>query len=57
MCNEHKQSQDLEDKVQRNQPCKYCREFFSHYSCGMSVYLECDCPKCQGYCECGEEDA
>lgn len=35
--------------------CKYCAEFFSRYQCAKSFYLECDCPKCMGYCECGED--
>lgn len=32
--------------------CKPCRDYFARFSCGMAVYLECDCPKCQGYCKC-----
>ena len=32
--------------------CKACTEFFARFSCGKAVHLECDCPKCQGYCEC-----
>lgn len=34
--------------------CPACDKFFAHYSCG--AYLgECDCPRCQGYCNCDEE--
>ena len=32
--------------------CKHCKKYFSKYSCGMAVYGECDCPRCQGYCSC-----
>ncbi len=39
--------------------CKHCREFFKRYRCAKDTIGECDCPKCQGYCECylleGEE--
>jgi len=35
--------------------CEYCRAFFAQYQCARSVYLECDCPKCMGYCECSEK--
>lgn len=42
-------------KLDGQKTCRYCREFFSRYSCAKSVYLECDCPKCMGYCECGED--
>jgi hypothetical protein len=33
--------------------CKYCREY--HLSLGRNCTAmlgECDCPKCQGLCEC-----
>lgn len=33
------------------QRCKYCERFFSMYRCNKPD--ECDCPKCQGMCECG----
>lgn len=36
--------------------CKYCEQFFSKFSCGISLFGECDCPKCQGMCECNETD-
>ena len=35
--------------------CDYCKRFFAMYRCNAPD--ECDCPKCQGYCECGEQDA
>lgn len=39
--------------------CDPCREFFVRFRCNAP--LECDCPKCQGLCECeaqneGEEE-
>lgn len=30
--------------------CRYCEGFFASYRCNKPD--ECDCPKCQGYCEC-----
>jgi hypothetical protein len=32
--------------------CSYCARFFTRFRCNKPN--ECDCPKCQGYCECGE---
>lgn len=32
--------------------CKHCSAFFKSYRCGMTTHGECDCPKCQGMCEC-----
>ena len=33
--------------------CRHCSAFFSKFSCGKDQPpYECDCPKCQGYCEC-----
>ena len=33
--------------------CIYCSEYFSKWSCGANRDTgECDCPKCQGLCEC-----
>ena len=32
--------------------CKACTEFFKRYRCAAATHGECDCPKCQGYCEC-----
>jgi hypothetical protein len=26
--------------------------FFEKYRCAQQTHGECDCPKCQGYCEC-----
>jgi hypothetical protein len=36
--------------------CRYCFYFFRALGrdCTKEVYLECDCPKCQGLCECEE---
>lgn len=30
--------------------CNACEYFFSKYRCNAP--MECDCPKCQGYCKC-----
>jgi hypothetical protein len=32
--------------------CGKCQAFFSRYRCSAQPYGECDCPKCQGLCEC-----
>jgi hypothetical protein len=32
--------------------CEHCQQFFAKYQCGKDTHGECDCPKCQGYCEC-----
>jgi len=31
-------------------PCDQCTAFFAQYKCNTP--LECDCPKCQGQCNC-----
>jgi len=31
--------------------CQHCNKFFARYRCGAATG-ECDCPKCQGYCDC-----
>jgi len=37
--------------------CRECKEFFARYVCAQTRgYDECDCPKCQGYCECPDPD-
>lgn len=33
-------------------PCKHCETFFASHRCNKPE--ECDCPKCQGICECGK---
>lgn len=33
--------------------CRHCRKFFSSYRCNAPD--ECDCPRCQGFCECDKE--
>ncbi len=30
--------------------CKWCNSYFTHFNCNKPE--ECDCPVCQGYCEC-----
>ena len=32
--------------------CVACVRFFSRYQCAMIPHGECDCPRCQGYCQC-----
>lgn len=32
--------------------CDSCRQFFARFRCSAASHGECDCPKCQGYCEC-----
>jgi hypothetical protein len=34
--------------------CHHCEKFFARYRCSARTRLECDCPKCQGYCECSQ---
>lgn len=37
--------------------CRECRRFFARYTCGRHRgFNECDCPKCQGYCQCPDPD-
>lgn len=35
-------------------PCRFCDEYFNRFRCGAPD--ECDCPICQGYCECSQEE-
>ena len=35
-----------------NQKCEACTTFFARFRCNTPD--ECDCPKCQNYCECDE---
>jgi len=32
--------------------CKHCKEYFSKFQCSAHSHLQCDCPRCQGYCKC-----
>jgi len=34
--------------------CDFCKRFFARFRCNKPD--ECDCPKCQGMCECPEEE-
>jgi len=36
--------------------CWYCQRFFAQYACTAALG-ECDCPRCQGLCECNLPDA
>jgi hypothetical protein len=34
--------------------CRYCEKFEAlGFKCCVTTKLECDCPVCQGMCECG----
>jgi len=35
--------------------CGYCERFFAQYACSAALG-ECDCPRCQGLCECDLPD-
>jgi hypothetical protein len=39
----------------KDKKCKPCEKFFSKYVCSARSHGECDCPKCQGYCQCKAE--
>jgi hypothetical protein len=41
-----------EDQGLIQRQCKFCKIFFAAYQCAAAKHLECDCPKCQGYCKC-----
>lgn len=43
---------DLDGGVIQHAQCKHCAAFFSKFRCAAQSHGECDCPKCQGYCEC-----
>jgi hypothetical protein len=35
--------------------CRHCETFKQlGFKCSMATHLECDCPICQGLCECGD---
>lgn len=36
--------------VRPDRKCGFCKEYFQHSGCNAPN--ECDCPRCQGYCEC-----
>lgn len=36
----------------KSSKCKACYAFFQRFRCSAAELLECDCPKCQGYCSC-----
>mgnify|MGYP003336941819 CR=1 FL=1 len=42
------------EKNQSVKKCKHCSKYFANYSCGKNINGECDCPKCQGFCQCKE---
>lgn len=44
---------NLQHMRQSEMICKYCAEYFPQWQCGANRDTgECDCPKCQGICEC-----
>ena len=43
-----------EDEKQMK-PCRFCQDFFERFRCNSPD--ECDCPRCSGLCECGEDVA
>lgn len=47
---------ELAMRPKQDKRCGYCTTFFSRYQCAAAVHLECDCPKCQGYCECSDNE-
>lgn len=32
--------------------CRHCAKFATVGRCSAATHLECDCPKCQGFCTC-----
>jgi hypothetical protein len=35
--------------------CRHCLAFRERgFICSALIHGECDCPKCQGFCECGQ---
>lgn len=53
--------QDLQDQIEdreterqiAEEQCPRCKAFFAKYSCNV-WRGECDCPRCQGYCQCAK---
>jgi hypothetical protein len=41
-----------EDQGLIKRKCRHCEKFFARHRCSAASHMECDCPKCQGYCEC-----
>ena len=50
-----KTTQDTEQQKPQPEPCGYCPNFFDRFRCNAPD--ECDCPRCQGLCECGQDVA
>ena len=45
---------DLDEAVGANK-CKHCEKFAElGFECSVYTHGECDCPKCQGFCECND---
>jgi len=46
-------AQDVAQWMANDRTCDHCKAYFARFSCGKGrAPFECDCPKCQGYCEC-----
>ena len=44
----------LGEPMSKTFQCKHCVGFFSKYQCSATLFGECDCPKCQGFCKCNQ---
>jgi hypothetical protein len=42
----------LFDGKKPRRKCTHCTRYFARFRCGAPI--DCDCPKCLGYCECHE---
>jgi hypothetical protein len=43
---------DIDEAVGANH-CEHCEKFAAlGFECSAHTHGECDCPKCQGFCEC-----
>lgn len=50
---ESMESQQSFSDVSKKSVCKKCESYFSKYACGENHGSgECDCPRCQGFCQC-----
>lgn len=49
------QAQAMVDAQPAAPTCPACQDFFSRFRCSAATHLECDCPRCQGLCECRDQ--
>ena len=54
---DNRKTQDTKQPQPQPKPCRYCSAFFERWRCSAAELGECDCPKCQGFCECTTEHA